>query len=219
MPLSEISERITKAAQSAGRNPDNITLIAISKVQPEARVRSVLDTGHRVYGENRVQEAQGRWPSLKENFDDISLHLVGPLQSNKIKPALDLFDAIHSIDRPKLAHKLAAEIQTRGTSPELFVQINTGEEPQKSGVLPANADGFITDCRAADLNIAGLMVIPPVNEEASLHFALLAKIAARNGLSGLSMGMSADFETAIAFGATHVRVGSAIFGARDAALL
>ncbi len=214
MSLSEISERISAAAHTAGRDPISVSLLAVSKVQPNERVEAVLQQGHRLFGENRVQEAQGKWPDFKAQFPEAEVHLIGPLQSNKVKPALALFSAIHSVDRPSLAKKLAAEIQASGQSPELFVQVNTGEEPQKSGVLPSEADAFIADCRAMDLPIAGLMVIPPVDEEPSLHFALLAKIAERNGLSGLSMGMSSDFELAVRFGATHIRVGSAIFGAR-----
>ena len=190
----------------------------MSKVQPIERVHAILEHGHRVFGENRVQEAQQKWPALRETHRDVQLHLIGPLQSNKVKSALALFDAIHTVDRPKLAQKIATEVQHNGHSPELFIQVNTGEEPQKAGVLPAQADQFIADCRAMDLPISGLMVIPPIEEEASLHFALLRKIAKRNGLSSLSMGMSADFEKAIAFGATHIRIGSAIFGERSAAI-
>ncbi len=219
MSLTEIKTRLDKAAQDAGRVASDVHLLAISKVQPADRVEAVLSQGHRLFGENRVQEAQTRWQPFKEQHSDIELHLVGPLQSNKVKPALDLFDAIHSVDRIKLARKIADEVQARGASPELFIQVNTGEEPQKSGVLPGEVDEFVAECRQMDLSIAGLMVIPPVDEEASMHFALLGKIAARNGLDGLSMGMSADFEKAVAFGATHVRVGSAIFGARDATLV
>lgn len=214
MSLSEIQSKITKAATDARRNPDDVKLLAVSKVQPIERVTNVLDQGHRLFGENRVQEAEGRWQDLIPKYEGVSVHLIGPLQTNKIKPALALFDAIHSVDRPKLAKKLASEIQATGKSPELFIQINTGEEPQKAGCLPTDADSFIKDCRAMDLTISGLMVIPPVNEEPSLHFALLRKIAERNGLTGLSMGMSADFERAVALGATHIRVGSAIFGER-----
>jgi len=214
MSLTEIQSKIAKAANDAGRDPAAIKLLAVSKVQPIERVTSVLDEGHRLFGENRVQEAEGRWQDLLPKYEGISVHLIGPLQTNKIKPALELFDAIHSVDRMKLAKKLATEIQTRGASPELFIQVNTGEEPQKAGCLPADADDFIQECRAMDLNISGLMVIPPVDEEPSLHFALLRKIAERNGLTGLSMGMSADFERAVALGATHIRVGSAIFGER-----
>ena len=216
MSLFEIQTNIAKAAEKAGRAPGDVHLIAISKVQPRDRVVDVLDQGHRLFGENRVQEAEGRWNDFQQHYEDVTVHLVGPLQTNKIKPALDLFAAIHSVDRPKLARKLASEIQARGSSPELFIQVNTGEEPQKSGCLPSDADQFIADCLKMDLPISGLMVIQPIDEEPSLHFALLRKIAERNGLTGLSMGMSADYERAIALGATHVRVGSAIFGQRVA---
>jgi len=214
MPLSDITARIDTAARKAGRNPSDIHLIAVSKVQPTERVAAVLAEGHRVFGENRVQEAQTRWPPFLETYPDVRLHLIGPLQTNKLRAALDLFGSIHSLDRSKLARKLADEVQNRGMAPDLFIQVNTGEEPQKAGCLPADADAFIAECRAMDLPIKGLMAIPPADEEPSLHFALLAKIAARNGLDGLSMGMSADFERAIALGATHIRVGSAIFGER-----
>ncbi|NOX41811.1 MAG: YggS family pyridoxal phosphate-dependent enzyme [Alphaproteobacteria bacterium] len=214
MALSDIAARVRQAEKSAERPLGAVSLIAVSKVQPNARVETVLHEGQRLFGENRVQEAAGKWPEFRQQFSDVQVHLIGPLQTNKLRQALELFDAIHTLDRPKLAQKLAGEVQTRGACPELFVQINTGEEPQKAGVIPAEADQFIADCRALDLPLRGLMVIPPVDEEASLHFALLAKIAKRNDLDGLSMGMSADFEKAIAFGATHVRVGSAIFGAR-----
>ena len=214
MPLADINTRIETACQKAGRARESVQLIAVSKVQPNARVEAVLNEGHRVFGENRVQEAQSKWPDFKARFEGVKLHLIGPLQTNKIKPALDLFDAIHTVDREKLARKLATEVQARGACPELFVQVNTGEEPQKAGVLPAEVDGFIQLCQGLDLDISGLMAIPPVDEEPSLHFALLAKMAKRHGLSGLSMGMSSDFESAIALGATHVRVGSAIFGER-----
>lgn len=217
MALSDIQTRIDTAAKAAGRLSSDIHLIAVSKVQPEHRVIDVLDQGHRLFGENRVQEAEGRWTPLKERYEDASLHLIGPLQTNKVKAAFALFDAIHAVDRPKLARKIADEAQAQGRCPELFVQVNTGEEPQKAGCLPAEADGFIATCLEMDLPVVGCMVIPPVDEEPSLHFALLAKIAKRNGLAGLSMGMSADFESAIALGATHVRVGSAIFGARQPA--
>ncbi|GGA19651.1 YggS family pyridoxal phosphate-dependent enzyme [Neptunicoccus cionae] len=214
MSLSDITSRITAAKAEANRPAGSTRLIAVSKVQPDERVRSVLETGHRVFGENKVQEAQGKWPSFREEFGPVEVHLIGPLQSNKVKPAVELFDAIHTLDRAKLARKIASEIQAQGKSPELFIQVNTGEEPQKAGVLPAEADSFIAECRAMDLVINGLMVIPPVDEEPALHFSLLRKIAERNGLSGLSMGMSSDFERAVALGATHVRVGSAIFGER-----
>jgi pyridoxal phosphate enzyme (YggS family) len=214
MPLADIQTRIEAACQKAGRAPTDVELIAVSKVQPNERVETVLQGGYRIFGENRVQEAQGKWPAFKAQFSGVKLHLIGPLQSNKVKPALDLFDAIHTVDREKLARRIANEVQARGESPALFVQVNTGEEPQKAGVRPADVDGFIKSCQELDLKISGLMCIPPVGEEPSLHFALLAKMAGRNGLSGLSMGMSSDFETAIALGATHVRVGSAIFGER-----
>jgi pyridoxal phosphate enzyme (YggS family) len=214
MGLSDIKGRIAKACADAGRAPDEVQLIAVSKVQPLERVEAVLDEGHRLFGENRVQEALGKWPDLMARYEDVSVHLIGPLQTNKARQAMGLVSAIHALDRPKLASTLARLAQELGQCPELFVQINTGEEPQKAGVLPAEADGFIAECRGLDLPITGLMCIPPVEETPSLHFALLAKIAERNGLTGLSMGMSSDFEEAIAFGATHVRVGSAIFGAR-----
>ncbi len=214
MPISNIKTRIETACKKAGRALDDVELIAVSKVQPNARVEAVLTEGQRVFGENKVQEAQGKWPDFKARFEGVKLHLIGPLQSNKVKPALDLFDAIHTLDREKLARRIATEVQARGASPELFVQVNTGEEPQKAGVMPADVDAFIKTCQGFDLAIRGLMCIPPVGEEPSLHFALLAKMARRNGLSGLSMGMSSDFESAIAQGATHVRVGSAIFGDR-----
>jgi hypothetical protein len=215
MGLSEIRARMDKACAAAGRAPGDVELIAVSKVQPEDRVASVLDQGHRIFGENRVQEAAGRWPAFQERYSGIILHLIGPLQSNKARQAMEMFQAIHSVDRPKIAQAIARLAQEMGHCPDLFVQVNTGEEPQKAGVLPGDVDGFVAECRALDLPIKGLMCIPPVEEEPSLHFALLAKMAARNGLSGLSMGMSGDFERAIAQGATHVRVGSAIFGERD----
>ncbi len=214
MSLSEISARIAKAEAKAGRAAGSVKLIAVSKVQPNERVQDVLEQGHRCFGENRVQEAAGKWPAFKEQFAGIDLHLIGPLQTNKARQAMELCDAIHSVDRPKLAKTLARLAQELGSCPDLFIQVNTGEEEQKAGILPADADGFIAECRALDLPIRGLMCIPPVEEEPALHFALLAKIAARNGLEGLSMGMSGDFEQAITLGATHVRVGSAIFGER-----
>jgi len=214
MSLDDITTRIATACQTAGRNPKDVHLIAVSKVQPNDRVAAVLDQGHRIFGENRVQEAQAKWPTFKAQYDGIALHLIGPLQTNKTRAAFALFDAIHSVDRPKLAKTIARIAQEEGHCPDLFIQVNTGEEPQKAGILPQDADCFIQECRAMDLPVEGLMCLPPVDEEPSLHFALLAKIAARNGLSGLSMGMSSDFERAIAQGATHIRVGSAIFGAR-----
>ncbi|WP_195820868.1 YggS family pyridoxal phosphate-dependent enzyme [Roseobacter sp. MH60115] len=214
MGLAEISDRIAKAETAAGRENGSVKLIAVSKVQPNARVEAVLQEGHRCFGENRVQEAAGKWPAFREAFDGIDLHLIGPLQTNKARQSFELFQSIHSLDRPKLAKTFARLAQEMGTCPEIFIQVNTGEEPQKAGVLPADTDAFVAECQAMDLPIRGLMCIPPIEEEAALHFALLAKIAARNGLSGLSMGMSSDFEKAIALGATHVRVGSAIFGER-----
>ncbi|WP_116085299.1 YggS family pyridoxal phosphate-dependent enzyme [Tropicimonas sp. IMCC34011] len=215
MSLSEIKDRIERAEAAHGRVSGSVHLIAISKVQPEERVRAVLEEGHRVFGENKVQEAQGKWPGFREDFGPVEVHLVGPLQTNKARAAMELFDAIHTLDRPKLAGTLARLAQEMGRCPDLFVQVNTGEEDQKSGIRPAEADDFIAEARKLDLPIKGLMCIPPVDEEAALHFALLAKIAERNGLEGLSMGMSGDFERAIAQGASHVRVGSAIFGERD----
>ncbi|RKT28253.1 hypothetical protein BXY70_3613 [Roseovarius halotolerans] len=215
MSLEDIRNRIRKAEENAGRASGSVTLIAVSKQQPDERVAAVLEAGHRCFGENRVQEAAGKWPDFRERFQDIDLHLIGPLQTNKARQAFDLFQSIHSVDRPKLAKTIARLAQEEGSCPELFIQVNTGEEDQKAGVLPADADDFINDCKGMDLPVRGLMCIPPVEEEPSLHFALLAKIAKRNGLNGLSMGMSGDFEAAIALGATHVRVGSAIFGARN----
>ena len=215
MSLSDIRTRIAKAADRHGRNANDITLIAVSKVQPDARVEAVLKEGHRIFGENRVQEAQGKWPAFRERYDDIELHLIGPLQSNKTRAAMELFDVIHTVDRSKLAHGIARIADETSHCPDLFVQINTGDETQKAGASLDDADALIAECRKLNLPLKGLMCIPPVDEAPSLHFALLAKIADRNGLTGLSMGMSSDFEEAIAQGATHVRVGSAIFGARD----
>lgn len=215
MSLSAIQSRLLTACQAAGRDPATLTLIAVSKVQPLDRVRAVLDEGHRVFGENYVQETAGKWPDLRAEFGPVQVHMIGPLQTNKAKLAVDLFDAIHTLDRPSLATKLANLAQARGGSPDLFIQINTGEEPQKAGVLPGDADAFIAEARRLDLPVKGLMCIPPEDEPSPPHFAALAAIAARNGLAGLSMGMSSDFEAAIAAGATHIRVGSAIFGARS----
>ena len=214
MSLQEITERIVKAEASAGRTAGSVQLIAVSKVQPNERVEAVLNQGHRCFGENRVQEAAGKWPAFRERFPDVKIHLIGPLQTNKARQAMGLCDAIHSLDRPKLARTLARLAQETGACPDLFVQVNTGEEEQKAGILPMDADAIVAECRALDLPVRGLMCLPPVDEEPALHFALLAKIAERNGMDGLSMGMSGDFETAIALGATHVRVGSAIFGER-----
>ena len=212
--LKEIRDRIAAAEAAAGRAPGAVQLIAVSKVQPAGRVEAVLAEGHRLFGENYVQETAAKWPAWRAQYPDVRVHMIGPLQTNKVKLAADLFDAIHTVDRPGLAEKLARLAQSRGASPELFVQVNTGAEPQKAGVLPDAADAFIADCRRMDLPLAGLMCIPPEGEDARPHFRMLARIAARNGLAGLSMGMSSDFEMAIAEGATHVRVGSAIFGAR-----
>jgi pyridoxal phosphate enzyme (YggS family) len=210
---ADVVARIARAAQAAGRDPADVTLVAVSKQQPWEAIEPVLATGQRVFGENRVQEAMARW---ENRADGLTLHLIGPLQSNKAKEAVAFFDVIESLDREKLARVLAEEIQRQGRSPRLYVQVNTGEEDQKAGVLPADADAFIADCRATHgLHIEGLMCIPPADEPAGPHFALLKKIAGRNGLAKLSMGMSGDFETAIRFGATSVRVGSAVFGARD----
>jgi pyridoxal phosphate enzyme (YggS family) len=214
MGLIDIQSRIATAATAAGRKPEDVTLIAVSKVQPPERVEAVLEAGQRIFGENRVQEAAGRWPAFQARFDGIKLHLIGPLQTNKARQAVEMFDVIHTLDRPKLAETLARLADERGSCPDLFVQVNTGAEPQKAGVLPDDADGFIAQARGLGLPLVGLMCIPPVEDAPSLHFTLLAEIAARNGLTGLSMGMSSDFESAIALGATHVRVGSAIFGER-----
>ncbi len=209
---AEILARIARAAQSAGRDPGDITLTAVSKQQPWERVAKVLAAGQRVFGENRVQEALERW---RERRDGLELRLIGPLQSNKAREAVGLFDVIETLDREKLAHVLAQEMARQGRRPRLYVQVNTGEEPQKAGVAPGAADGFIRACREQHgLQIEGLMCIPPEDEPPAPHFALLGRIAARNGLAGLSMGMSADFETAVRLGATVVRVGSALFGAR-----
>jgi pyridoxal phosphate enzyme (YggS family) len=213
--LAAVRERIDAAARSAGRAPESVTLVAVSKTHPAESVRSALTAQHRVFGENRVQEAQAKYPALREAFPDLALHLIGPLQTNKVREALAIFDAIESVDRPRLAQALAREMDHSGRRPPCLIEVNTGEEAQKSGVMPAEADGFITECRdRLGLPIIGLMCVPPIDEEPAPHFALLREIARRNGLSVLSMGMSADFEKAIRFGATHVRVGTAIFGAR-----
>lgn len=215
MGLEQIKSRVHAAETAAGRPQGTVRLIAVSKVQPGDRVEAVLQAGHRVFGENYVQESAGKWPAWREAYPGVELHMIGPLQTNKLKLALELFDAIHTLDRPSLAQKLARQVQAHGTCPQLFVQVNTGAEPQKAGILPDDADEFIASCRSLDLQVAGLMCIPPEDEPSTPHFRHLRGIAARNGLTGLSMGMSADFESAIAEGATHVRVGSAIFGARD----
>lgn len=213
--LAQVRQRIASAALEARRQPKDITLVAVSKTFEASAIEPVIASGQRVFGENRVQESKGKWPALKARHGDIKLHLIGPLQSNKASEAVALFDCIQSLDREKLARVLADEIQRQGRHPELFIEINSGEEDQKAGIAPKEADRFIASCRGAyGLTIAGLMCIPPTDEEPALHFALLETIAKRNGIKGLSMGMSADFETAIRFGATHVRVGSAIFGER-----
>jgi len=214
-PLVKVHEQIARACAEAGRDPAAVTLVAISKTFGAEAIEPVIAAGHRIFGENRVQEAKAKWPKLEERYPGIELHLVGPLQSNKTKEAVALFDAIHSLDRESLAAALAKEIARQDRKPVLFVEINTGAEQQKSGVLPENADGFIANCRDRyGLEIGGLMCLPPADEAPAPHFALTAKIARRNGLSFLSMGMSADFPIAIGLGATHVRVGTAIFGPR-----
>jgi PLP dependent protein len=213
--LAAVGQEIARACKEARRDPGSVTLIAVSKTFDAAAISPIIAAGQNVFGENRVQEAKAKWPGLMQTHPGIVLHLIGPLQSNKAKEAVALFDAIHSVDRPSICEALAKEIKSRQRTPELFVQLNTGEEPQKAGIAPAEADAFIRACREKyGLPISGLMCIPPVNDAPAPHFALTAKIAARNGLTKLSMGMSADFAIAIAMGATHVRVGSAIFGAR-----
>ena len=214
--LDAVRAEIARACRDAGREADSVTLVAASKTFGVDAIEPVVAAGQRVFGENRVQEAKAKWPPLRAAHPDIALHLIGPLQSNKAKEAVALFDAIHAVDRPSIAEALAKEIAKQARHPTLFVEVNTGEEPQKAGVLPQEADAFIKTCRESyGLTIAGLMCIPPFDEAPAPHFALTAKIAARNGLSLLSMGMSADFAAAIAFGATHVRVGTAIFGGRQ----
>ena len=214
--LARVRGEIAAACAEGKRDPAAVTLIAVSKTFGAEAIEPVIAAGQRVFGENRVQEAKAKWPALRAAHPDIALHLIGPLQSNKAKEAVALFDAIHAVDRPSIAEALAKEIVKQGRHPTLFVEVNTGEEPQKAGVLPHEADAFIKTCRESyGITIAGLMCIPPFDEAPAPHFALTAKIAARNGLSLLSMGMSADFAAAIAFGATHVRVGTAIFGGRQ----
>ena len=214
--LSRVLDGIRKAEAAATRTSGSVTLIAVSKTFEAADIVPVIEAGQRVFGENRVQEAKAKWPDLKARWPELELHLIGPLQSNKAAEAVALFDAIHTVDRPKIAAALAAEMKKQDRHPQLFVQVNTGREPQKAGIYPAEADRFIATCREEHgLAIAGLMCIPPVEDDPAPHFRMLAEIAARNGLDGLSMGMSGDYETAVACGATHVRVGSAIFGARD----
>ncbi|MGE0054621.1 MAG: YggS family pyridoxal phosphate-dependent enzyme [Hyphomicrobium sp.] len=213
--LREVTTAISAAEKAAGRKSGSITLIAVSKTFGPEDIRPVLEAGHRDFGENKVQEAQGKWPALRTAFPDIRLHLIGPLQSNKAKDAVALFDAIHSVDRPKIARAIADEMAKQNRKLQLFVQVNTGEEPQKAGIMPREAASFVSFCREElKLEISGLMCIPPVEEEPAVHFAFLEKLARELGVTGLSMGMSSDYETAIEFGATHVRVGSAIFGVR-----
>ena len=209
--LATIRARIAKAEEAAGRSASSVTLIAVSKTHGIESIEAAIAAGQRDFGENRVQEARAKWPSLKARHPHVRLHLIGPLQTNKLDDALALFDVFHTLDRPRLAEKIAAQAKR----PDLFIQVNTGEEPQKAGILPQEADAFVESCRRLGLNPQGLMCIPPVHEPAAPHFALLAKIARRNSLTRLSMGMSADFETAIGLGATHIRVGTAIFGERN----
>jgi PLP dependent protein len=212
--LAEVRRRIAVACQTAGRDPASVTLVAVAKTHPAESVLAALEAGQRVFGENRVQEAQAKYPALRTRFPDLELHLIGPLQTNKARDAVQLFDVIETVDRPKLARVLAQEMNRAGRRLACYVQVNTGEEPQKAGVAPNDADAFIAEGRALGLDIVGLMCIPPEHEPAAPHFALLRVIAERNGLTRLSMGMSGDFETAIRLGATHVRIGTAIFGAR-----
>jgi pyridoxal phosphate enzyme (YggS family) len=214
--LEAVRRDIEDACRRANRDPRSVTLVAVSKTVAADAIEPIIAPGHRVFGENRVQEAKAKWPPLVARFPDLELHLIGPLQTNKVRDAVALFAAIHSVDRPGLCESLARECARQSRRPGLFVQVNTGAEPQKAGVLPGDADGFVASCRDTyGLDISGLMCIPPVDEPPAPHFALLAKIAARNGLKFLSMGMSSDFALAIEFGATHVRVGTAIFGARS----
>ena len=213
--LADVTGRIAAAAGAAGRDAGSVGLVAVSKLQPEARIAGALEAGHRLFGENRVQEAEARWPAFRERFPDIALHLIGGLQTNKVRAAVRLFDVIETVDRPRLAAALAREFERSGRALPCFVQVNTGDEPQKGGVAPAGLDGLLDRCRTEyGLDVVGLMCIPPAEDPPGPHFAFLREAARRNGLAGLSMGMSADFETAIRFGATHVRIGSAVFGAR-----
>ena len=214
--LESVHAKIAQAAKDSDRNPDDVKLIAVSKMQPADRIEAALQVGHRVYGENRVQEAEGRWPAYREQYDDLELHLIGPLQTNKARNAVQLFDVIHTLDRPRLAVTLARLFDETDRRLPCYIEVNTGSEPQKAGVLPADADAFIKSCiEEHGLPVVGLMCIPPAEDVAAPHFALLADIAARNGLKRLSMGMSADYEQAVQLGATDVRVGSAIFGERQ----
>ena len=214
--LETVTAEIAAAAREAGRDPASVQLVAVSKTKPAAAIAQAIAAGQRVFGENRVQEAEAKWPALRSAFPDAELHLIGPLQTNKVRKALELFDVIETVDRPKLAQTLAREMDKMDRRPDCFVQVNTGSEPQKAGILPTDCDDFLRQCiEDLGLPVVGLMCIPPVDEEPSPHFALLREIAKRHDLQGLSMGMSADYPVAIAFGATHVRVGTAIFGPRD----
>jgi pyridoxal phosphate enzyme (YggS family) len=214
--LQKVLSDIRKAEEEFGRTPGQTTLVAVSKTFPAEDIRPVLDAGQRVFGENRVQEAMGKWPGLREDYEGIELHLIGPLQSNKAKEAVQTFDVIHTVDREKIAKALKAEMDKQDRHLPCFIEVNIGDEPQKAGIAPKDTDAFVAFCRdEIGLNIIGLMCIPPVEDAPGPHFALLRKIAERNGLEKLSMGMSSDYETAVSFGATHVRVGSAIFGHRD----
>jgi len=213
--LADVKSRVAAAAEADGRKSDKINLIAVSKTKPAALIRAAIMAAHRVFGENRLQETEEKWPTLKEEFNDVKLHLIGPLQRNKVKRSLQLFDTIETVDRQKLASTIAREMDQSGLRPDCFLQVNTGEETQKSGVIPEELDAFVVLCRdELELPVRGLMCLPPKNEEPALHFGLLRELARRNGLDQLSMGMTADFETAIRYGATHVRVGTAIFGGR-----
>ena len=214
MSITDIKNRVRQTEEQFSKTIGGTKIIAVSKVQPNERVQAVLESGHRVFGENRIQEAQSKWPDFKKQYNDVELHIIGPLQTNKARAAMELADSIHTVDRPKLSKTIARVAQEIGKCPELFVQVNTGEEEQKSGVLPRDTEAFVKECLDMDLPIKGLMCIPPIDEEASLHFALLRNISENCGLQYLSMGMSGDFEKAISFGATHIRVGSAIFGDR-----
>jgi pyridoxal phosphate enzyme (YggS family) len=213
--LSAIMAEIAEIASGCDRDPNDVNLVAVSKVHTEERITPVLDAGHRLFGENRVQEAEGKWPQLRDRYDGIRLHLIGPLQSNKVKNAVATFDVIETVDRPKIARALAKEFDRVGRQLPCFIQVNTGEEPQKAGILPEDVDAFVQTCVGdLALDVLGLMCIPPIDEEPALHFALLAEMAKRNGLKAKSMGMSSDYGTAITLGATHIRVGTAIFGTR-----
>jgi pyridoxal phosphate enzyme (YggS family) len=213
--LAEVRATIAESCAAAGRDPAGVTLVAVSKTHGPELIVQALDAGQRVFGENRVQEAKAKWPDLRARYAGVELHLIGPLQTNKVKDAVALFDVIETVDRPKLAEALAAEMARSGRHPRCLIEVNTGEEPQKAGILPADVDSFVAACRDQyGLPVAGLMCIPPQDEEPAMHFALLAEMARRNGLAEVSMGMSGDYPTAIRFGATHVRVGTAIFGAR-----